>query len=123
MEAFVSAGRICERHAGNDSHIGGRALAEHKTAQRPVDDADPVDVTRAQHQIRFLGRFEENRDVVRVVREIAVHLENEFIAALQSPFESSNVSPAQPLFFGSMQNVNGRMLGGEVVGSFAGAVG
>src|SRR5437868_15001328 len=49
-KTFVTAGRICERHAGDDLYILGGALAQHEAAQRPVDHANPIQITRAENK-------------------------------------------------------------------------
>src|SRR5437764_14929064 len=50
-ETLISARWIGERHPGHDLHIFGRALAQHQTAQRPINNADAIEVTGTQHEV------------------------------------------------------------------------
>ena len=122
-KTLVAAGGIAEGHAGDDPHIFGGALAQHQSVQRPVDDANAIAVTRAQDQVGALRGFQEFRDIVRIVRQIAVHLEGELVIALQRPGEPGAISAPQPVLFRAMQHMDLRMLRGECVGHFPGAVG
>src|SRR5205814_5293932 len=75
-ETFVTAGRIAERHAGDDLHVFGGAFAEHQSLERPVHDTNAITVTRAKDKIGVSGRLQKFRDIIRVVRKIAVHLQD-----------------------------------------------
>src|SRR5690348_11450905 len=105
-ETFVSPGRIGKRHPGNDLNIFRRAFAQDQSAQRPVNYPDTVQISRAKNRVGILRGFEEHRDVVRIVRKIAIQLKNEVIALLEGPFETGNISTAQSILFSSMQNMD-----------------
>ena len=83
-ETFEAAGRISERHAGDDLHVLGRSEAEQHAADRPVDHPDALAVTRAQHEVGILRvrLLNESRDLVRIVGEVAVHLKDKLVVAL-----------------------------------------
>jgi hypothetical protein len=122
-ETFEPPGRIAEGHAGNEPDIFGGAHAEHEAAQRPVDDADAVDVTGAENKVGVLGGFDELGDVIGIVGEIAIHLHDEFVILFNGPIEAGAISAAKPPLFRLVQDVNRRMFDGEFVGHLAGAVG
>src|SRR5204862_7355997 len=63
-ETFVTAGRVAEGHASNGLNVLGGALAENQPAKGPVDNPDAVQITRTQHQIGFLGRLKEHRNII-----------------------------------------------------------
>src|SRR5215510_13010814 len=65
-KTFISASRISKRHPCDNLHVLCRRLAQHQTAQWPVDYPNAVQVTRAKHEVGILGGFEEHRDVIRV---------------------------------------------------------
>src|SRR5690349_17485958 len=54
-KAFVAASRISKRHAGNDFDVFGGALTQHQTAERPVNDADAIEVSRPEYQVCIFG--------------------------------------------------------------------
>jgi hypothetical protein len=87
-------------------HILGGALAEHEPAQGPVDDADAVEITRAQDQVGLFGRLEKHGDVVRVVGQVAVQFEHELVAVLQGPLEARDIGAAQSAFLLPMEHVD-----------------
>src|SRR5207248_4819509 len=89
-EAFVAAGWVGERHAGNYLDILGRAFAQHQPAERPIDDANAIQITRAKDEVGIFSALEEHRYVIRVVRQIAIKFENELVISLQRPFESGD---------------------------------
>ena len=96
--------------------------AQHQAGQRPVDHADAAYIARTQNQVRLLDRFQKRGNIVRVVREIAVHLEDEFVFFLQRPFEAGDVSAAQAVFLLLVQDVNLRVFCGEFVRDFSRAI-
>jgi len=81
-EALEPARRIGEGHARDQLHVAGGAEAQEQPAQGPVDDANPLRVTRTQHQIRMSRRIEESGNIVRIVGQIAIHLEEELVGPL-----------------------------------------
>ena len=65
---------------------------------------------------------EEARQVLRVVREIRVHLEHEAVVVFQRPGEAGEVGASQAVLRLPMQDVHARIAGGEFVGHRTGAV-
>ena len=57
------------------------------------------------------------------MREVAIHFENEFVIALESPFEAGAVGASEAVFFGAVEDVDRGIFGGEFIGELAGAVG
>ena len=62
------------------------------------------------------------RNVIRVVRKIAIHFKNEFVIVFQCPFETGDVRAAQTIFLRLMKNVDWRMLRRESVRNFGRAI-
>ena len=122
-EAFEAAGGIAEGHAGDDADVEAGAHAEDEAGEGPVDDADAVAVAGADDEVGVFRGFEELGDVVRVMGEVTIHLHDEFIIAFQRPSETGTVGAAEAVLFGAVEDVDLGVLGGEVVGDLAGAVG
>lgn len=95
-EAFVTARGVGKGQSRDNVDVNPGAAAEHQPFQRPVHHTHTTGVTRAKHEVGILafGRFEEFGDVLGVVRKIAVNFKNEFVAALQRPFEAGDVGAA-----------------------------
>ena len=64
-----------EARDGTDVAVGERA--EDDPPQRPVDDADAVQVSRADDDVVVAAGLDEGRQVLRVVRPVRVHLAHE----------------------------------------------
>ena len=118
-----AAGGIAEGHAGDPLHILGRTKTEDEAGERPVDHANAALVPCAQYEVGVLNRLEKARDIFRIMREVTVHFENEFVFCGQRPFEAGAVGAAEPVLFLPMQYVHKRMFGGQFDGQFACAVG
>lgn len=122
-EAFEAAGRIAERHAGDDPHVEAGAHAEHEAREWPVDDADAVAVAGTDDEVGVFRGVEKFGDVVRVMGEVTVHLHDIFVAAFKCPGKARTVGAPEAVLLGAMQHLHLRVLGGEVVGDLSGAVG
>src|SRR4051812_34242318 len=86
-ETFVAAGRVGKGHSRNDLDVFSGALAEDQPAERPVDDPNPVHVTRTNHELGFARRLQKHRYIVGIMGKIAVEFENKLKAMLQRPFK------------------------------------
>ena len=122
-KALEATGRIAEGHAGDPLHVLGRAKAEDEAGERPVDYANAALVACAQYEVGVLSCLEKARDIFRIMREVTVHFENEFVFFGQRPFEAGAIGSSEPVLFLTMQHVHKRMFGGQFIGQFAGAVG
>jgi hypothetical protein len=60
--------------------------------------------------------------LLRRVRAVRVHLDHGLVPVLARPAEPGHVGGAQALLAGPVQDVHGRVGGGEPVGDLAGAV-
>src|SRR5262249_35900835 len=90
----------------------------------PVDGTAALDVTAADDQVGpLLGGGQELGQVLGIVREIAVHLEDELVVAGKRPAETRDVGGAEPLLAGPVQDVHLAVLGGDAVRHGAGPVG
>src|SRR4051794_35660312 len=101
-KTFVSASRIRERHASYDLDILGRAFTQHQAAQRPIDNTNPIQISRPEDKIRILRSLQKHRDIIRVVRKVSIQFKDKFIPVLQGPIEACNVSSSQAVLFISM---------------------
>ena len=93
--ALTAAGGLAEGHPGDETHVLGGAEAQDEPVQRPVDDSDTVAVARSEDEVGVGGCGQEPGDVVGVVREIAVHLEDELVVAFEGPKESGAIGTAE----------------------------
>ena len=123
--AFESASEVRERHPGHQADIDTGELAEQQPFEIPVDHVDPGHIPGADHQVGILRGLQKLRNVHRVVRKIAIHLENKIMReVLQYVLERRDVSSAQTFFACSMQYKNPfGMLPAQLVGDLACAVG
>ena len=122
-EAFVAARGVGEGHAGDEPDIDAGAAAEEQSLQWPVQYADAAGVAGSEDEVGVLRGFQEIRNFIGIVREVAVHLEDKFVVPFQGPFEAGDVGASEPAFLLFVDDVDFRVFGGEVVGNLAGAVG
>ena len=80
-------------------------------------------VTRAEDKIGISGRLQKFRDIIRVMRKIAVHFQDKLVIASQRPGESRAIRPTQAVLLGLMQHPDLAMLGRQFIRHLAGAVG
>ncbi|MFM1943061.1 MAG: hypothetical protein RI897_2043 [Verrucomicrobiota bacterium] len=122
-EAFEAPGGVGEGHSGDDLDVLGCPHAEQQSTEGPVDHAYAIAVTGAEYQVCCCGGFEEAGDIVGVVGEVAVHFEDELVILFKCPFESGAIGAAEAGFGGAVQDVDGGVRGGELVGELAGSIG
>src|ERR1039458_7554543 len=65
---FEAAGGVAKGHGGDYLHVETGALAQYQPLKIPVDHADAVQVSRAQHHIERLQLLHELREVRRVAQ-------------------------------------------------------
>ena len=100
-----------------------RAARRHEAPQRaPVLHAPAFHVARAEHEIGVLRSGEQPRHVLRVVREVAVHLEDQLGAVRERLPERGEVRRPEALLPRPVENVDVGELGRELVGELPGAV-
>src|SRR5262245_43482188 len=90
-ETFVVVGGIGKGASGDNLHIFRGAFAEHQPAQGPIDNANTIQITGAQHQVAVFGGFQKHGDVIGVMREISVQFENEVVSMIEGPFKSGDI--------------------------------
>ena len=97
-EALEAAGQVAHRHAEHEPRVE-RAAGRDRRAGRsaPVLDAAARDVARAEHEVGVLRRREQPRHVGRVVREVAVHLDDQLGARVERAAEAGEVGRARAL--------------------------
>lgn len=122
-EAFEAAGGVGEGHPGDDLDVFGGPHAEQESTEGPIDYANAIAVTGAEYQVCCCRGFEEAGDIVGVVGEVAIHFEDELVVLFESPFESGAIGAAEAGFGGAVEDVDGGVGGGELVGELAGSVG
>src|SRR5690349_17598230 len=66
-KTFVTAGRISERHPGDEPDINAGTTAQEQSLERPVQHSHTAAITRAKNEIEVLSRHKKFGDVVRVV--------------------------------------------------------
>ena len=104
--------------------VEAAAAGDDAPGERPVADAAAVRVARADHEISTtLGGRDEIGQPAGVVREVAVHLADVGVVALECPAEAGEVGTAEALLGGAVQHVHPVVLGGQPIGDLAGAVG
>src|SRR5437762_14164804 len=74
-ETFEAARGISERHASDYLHVFGRSQAEHETMQWPIDHANAIAVPRTDGKIGISDSVEKARNVIGIMRQIAIHFE------------------------------------------------
>ena len=123
--AAIAGGDVVQLQAGDGANVEVRERAEDDAAQRPVHDADAVQVARADHEVGAGGgRVDHRRQVLRIVRQVRVHLADEVGVGEDSAAKSFEVGDAQAALAGPMQRLHAsRILLAERVGNLAGAVG
>ena len=76
-----------------------------------------------EHEVRVLRRRRQAWHVRRVVREVAVHLENEVRAKLERTPEACEIGGAEAFLALPMQHVHVVVLGGQAIGDLPCSVG
>ena len=91
---------------------------------RPVLGLAAGNVTRTNSQVSArLHGTNQRRKLLRLVRAVSVHLNQNVVACLKAPIEASEVCAAQAVLNGAVQNVNLGILSRQLISNLAGAVG
>jgi hypothetical protein len=98
--ADEARGGVFDGHPGDDPGIDGSRLRKEIPVQRPVLHPAPFGVAGAHRHVGSTDPtgFVKPFQIVRVVREVGVHLEEVFIPPLQAPFETMYISGTQTEF-------------------------
>ena len=116
-EALEAAGRVLTPMRRKKPRVGGGAARDEPAHYAPVPDAPALHVARAEHQVgALLGRRDQPRHVVRVVREVAVHLEDQLRALRERVCEAGDVRRAEAFLPLPVQDVDEAELRGQLVG-------
>src|SRR4029453_18282107 len=95
--ALEASGEVAHRHAEQDARVPRAAGRDETPQQSPVPDTAALDVARAEHDVRVgRGRY-QSRNVVRIMGEVAVHLEHEVCAGAERAAEAGEIRGAEPL--------------------------
>ena len=94
------------------------------TDGRPITYPTTVDIARAKDEVGTVLRCgEEIGQATGVVREVAVHLKDVGVIALECPAKAGEIGSTKTLFLRAMEHVHPGQLGGEGIGNLAGPVG
>src|SRR6478752_7548152 len=123
-EALEAAGRILDAHPQPRRRVQRAAAGDRAANQPPVADPAPGDVAGAECDVcALLDGGDQPRHVRRIVREVAVHLQDELGALVERAAEAGEVRRAEPLLALAMEDGDERQLRGEAIGELPGAVG
>lgn len=117
-----SGSRIADRDAQQHPHVQVAPAGQDLASQWPVDDRATGHPTRADDQVRAAERGEEAVELLGLMRAVSVHLSDDVVAGGESPVEAGEVGGAQTGFHCSMQDVDSRIRGSQLVRDSAGAV-
>ena len=84
-EALEAARQVAHRDAEEERAYSEPPRRDEPPAPGPSRDPPPGDVARAEHEVGVVRGRDQPRHVVRVVREVAVHLEHELGAERRAP--------------------------------------
>src|SRR6185369_11811698 len=102
-EALEAPGQIAHADAEDRARVERAAARDELAHRAPIDRAAAVDVARAEHQVGAgAGARQHDGQVLGVVREVAIHLEEELVVAGQGPLEAGDVGGAEPLLAGAV---------------------
>jgi hypothetical protein len=92
--------------------------------KRPVHDADPVQVARADHDVVLTRRGRERGEILGPVREIRVHLTDQIRAVTRErALQPLDVRSTQPALTGAVQHIDpARVLDAQAVGEVTRAI-
>ena len=124
--AAEAAGAVGDRHPGHAADVAVGEGAQDQPVQRPVDDADALQVARADDQVMAAAQRHLHHlgQVLGIVREVRVHLADEVLGAGARQRQRLDVGAAEPLLAGAVQHLDAvGELAGQRVGDLAGAVG
>ena len=91
---------------------------------RPVLGLAAGHVTRTNSQVSArLHCTNQGRKLLRLVRAVSVHFNQNVVACLKAPIEAGEVCATQTVLNGAVQNVNLGILSRQLISNLAGAVG
>src|SRR5439155_10737930 len=122
--ALEAACQVADLHAQDDSRIEGAAGRNETAEQTPVPHASAGDVPRAEGEIcPVFDSRDQAGDVVRIVREVAVHLQYELPVTRERVSEAGQIGRTEALLALAVEDVDVAELPGEAVGELAGPAG
>ncbi len=93
--AAEAARAVGDRRARDRPHVAVGRRAERDAVERPVHDADAVQVAGADHHVERPGRGDQRGQVRGAVRQVGVHLADEVGVAREHAPERVDVGPAE----------------------------
>jgi hypothetical protein len=123
--APVAAGAIAWRELRDRADVLVREGAEEDAVQRPVHHADALEVARTDHHVVLRGGGRERREVLRVVREVGVHLADQIDVSLcHGTLQAVDVRAPQAAGTGAMHHLEASWeLHREPIGDLPGTIG
>jgi len=120
-----AAAEVAEGQAERQPRCAAADAAERQARRAPPGGPAAGQVARREHEpgVALEQRGAHLRELLGRVREVAVHLADDVVAALQTPGEAGAVGQPEAVLAGAMQHVHPRARRRELVGQRAGAVG
>src|SRR5574342_1265515 len=94
--AAVPARAVARREPRDGADVDIREAAEQPAPERPVHHLAAGHVAGADHQVGAIGGGDERRQMLRIVRQIAVHLADDIDRARQRAADAVDVRAAEP---------------------------
>ena len=106
--AHKSRSAVSDAQPQDEVHVERGAIAQDESVQGPVGHAAAFDVARAHRHARttLVACGAQAQQIFGVVREIAIHLEDEPVVACQGPLEPCDVGCAEPELAFPFEQVN-----------------
>ena len=122
--ALEAAGEIADAHAENEPRIERAAPGDDPPPEPPVRGAAARDVARAEREVgSSCAGGDQPRRVLGIVREVAVHLEDQLRSVCEGPLEAREIRGAEALLALAMEHGNEVELGRQPVGDLTGSIG
>lgn len=122
-EALETTCKIADRDAEDGAGVEATATAEDLAAYRPVACAAAFDVARTEDEIGVLESGKETGEIVWIVGEVAIHLLEDLVVAVESVAKAVEVSGAKAEFSGASENEDAIVLLSALFGEIACPVG
>lgn len=122
-EALETACEIADREAEDGAGVEATATAEDLAAYRPIACAAAVDVAGTEDEISVLKSGKETGEIVWIVGEVAIHLLEDQVVAIESVAKAVEVSGAKAEFSGASENEDAIIVLSTLFGEIACAVG
>ena len=122
--AAVARGDVAQSQAGDRADIEVGKRTEDDAAQRPVHDADAVEVSRTNYEIGAVCRhLDHRRQVLRVVRQVGVHLADQVGVTGNRETEAFEVRDAKAALSCAMEHAHAPgKLGRKCIGNSSRAI-